>query len=62
MINKLHTLKGKTKINFHQIYSYFYDEKIYWRQSGSVQFNESNFVKNVEMIGKITNEVLLLQI
>ena len=60
MINKLQSLKRKTKIKFYQTLNVFYDEMNIRRQSGKFKFQEDPFSKNVEGIGKFYHEVLLL--
>ena len=53
MINKLQSLKVKTKINFYKNISNYYNEMNIRRQSGIFQFEEGPFSKNVEGISKI---------
>ena len=60
IINKLQSLKGKTKIKFYQEISKYYDEKNNGRQSNSFQFEEDPFGRKNEIFGKIHHEVLLL--
>ena len=60
MINKLHQLKGKTKIKFHQHVSTFLDEINIRRQCGTFHFEEGTFSENAEVISKIYQEVFLL--
>ena len=60
MIDKLPQLKGKTEIKFYKIISYYYDEMNIRRQSGTFQFEEDPFSKNVQGIGKYYHEVLVL--
>ena len=60
MINKLQSLKGETKLKFNQNFSDCYDEMNIRRQSGTFHFEEDPFSRNVEGIGRIYQEVLLL--
>ena len=60
MIKKLQQLKVKTKLKFYQNISKFYDEMNIRKQSGTFQFEEGPFSKNVESIDKIHHEVMLL--
>ena len=60
MINKSQLLKGKTKLKLYRNLSNFYDEMNIRRQNGTFQFEEDHFSKNVQGIGKIYHEVLLL--
>ena len=55
------TEKVKTKLNFYQNISNYYDEMNIRRQNGSFQFEEDHFSKNVESISKICHEVSLLE-
>ena len=57
---KLQSLKGKTKLKFYKNISNYYDEMNFRRQSGTFQFEEDPFSKNVQGIGKSYHEVLLL--
>ena len=59
MINKLRSLKGKTKLNFYQKINKYYDETTWRRQRFYFQFEEDLFAKTIHMIGKIFLEVLL---
>ena len=52
MIDKLKSLKGKTKITFHQSKSNFYDEMNIRRQSVTFQFGEDPYMKSAEGISK----------
>ena len=57
---KLQNLKGKTKLKFYKNISNYYEEmNIIW-QNDTFQFEGDPFSKNVESIGKIYHEVLLL--
>ena len=60
LINNLESLKGKTKLKFYKNISIYYDEKNIRRQSGTFQFEEDPFSKNVRGIGKKIQDVLLL--
>ena len=53
MINKLQELKGKTETNFYKNISNYYDNM-------NIIFVEDPFSKNVQGIGKIYHEVVLL--
>ena len=59
MINKLQMLKKKQK-KIHKNISNYYDEMNIRRQSGTFEFEEDTFSKNVQGIGKVYHEVLLL--
>ena len=52
-IDKLQTLKGKTKLNFYQKISNYYDEMNIRRQSGTFQIGEDPFSKNAEASSNI---------
>ena len=56
VINKLQSLKGKTKLTFHKIISKYYDEM----NIRNFKFEEDPFSKNAQGISKIYHEVLLL--
>ena len=58
VIDKLESLKGKTKIKIYQKISYYYDEMNI--RSNTSQFEEDPFFKNAEGISKFYHEVLLL--
>ena len=60
MINKLQSSKGKTKLKFYQNISNLFDEMNIRTQSGNFQFEENRFSKNVQVISKISHEVILL--
>ena len=60
MINKLQSLKRKTKIKFYQTLNVFYDEMNIRRQSGKFQFQEDPFSKNVEGIGKFLSRSIIV--
>ena len=60
MIINLQQLKGKTKLEFYEKTSNYYDEMKNRRQSGSFQFQEHSFSKTVQGIDKFYHEVLLL--
>ena len=53
MINKLQSLKGKTKLKFYKKLGHFYDIM-------NISFDEDPFAKNAQGISKIYHEVLLL--
>ena len=56
MVDKLQQLKSKTKLNFHENLSKFYDEV----NIKNVRFEEDPFAKNAQGVSKIYPEVLLL--
>ena len=56
MINKLQSLKRKTKLKLYQNISNFYDEINY----KIFRFEKDPFAKNAQGIGKIYHEVLML--
>ena len=56
MINKLQSLKGKTKLKFYKNVSSYYDEM----NIRNFQFQQDPFAKNSQVISKIYHEVLLL--
>ena len=56
MIDKLQSLKGKTKLKFYKNISNYYDEM----NNKNFRFGEDPFAKNAEGIGKIYHEVLML--
>ena len=56
VIDKLQTLKGKTKLKFYKNISNYYDEMV----NKNVRFEEDPFAKNAQGIGKIYHEVLML--
>ena len=58
--NQLKSSKGKTKSKFYQNISNYFDEVNIKRQSGTFQFEEDPFIKNVQGVGKYYHEVLLL--
>ena len=58
-IKKLDNLEGKTKINFYQNISSYYDEMYIRRQSKTFQFEEDPSFKNAEVISKNYRELLL---
>ena len=60
MIDKLQSLRGKTKLKFYQNISNFHGEMNFTRQSGFFQFGEDLFSNNAEGISKIFHGVLLL--
>ena len=53
MINKLQSLKIKTKLEFYRNISNYYDNM-------NIKMDEKNFAKNAQGISKIYHEVLLL--
>ena len=61
MIIKLQSLKGRIKLKFYEILSNYCDGMNIRRQSGTFQFQEDPFSKNIEGICKIYHEVLLLR-
>ena len=56
MINKLQSLKGKTKLKFYKNISNFYKEK----KNENFQTEQDPFSKNAQSISKIYHEVFLL--
>ena len=52
-INKLQSLKGKTKLKFYKNLGHFYDNM-------NIRFDQDPFAKNAQSISKIYHEVLLL--
>ena len=60
MIIKLQSSKGKTKMNFYENISNYYDEMNIRKQSNTFQFKGDPFSKNAESIGKNYQEVLLV--
>ena len=60
MIITIQKLKRRTKLNFYQFISNYYDGMNYKRQSNAFQIEESLFSKTAGGISKIYNEVLLL--
>ena len=60
MLKKVQLLKSKTKLKFYKNVSDYYDELNVRSRSGNFQFAEDHFNKNVQSIGKIRHEVLLL--
>ena len=52
MINKLQQLKGKAKLKLYKNISNYYNEMNIRRQTGTFQFEEDHFSKNVEVISK----------
>ena len=60
MIIKLQISKVRTKSNFSQNISNYYGEMIIRRQKGIFQFEEDPFSINVQGVGKIYHEVLII--
>ena len=60
MINKLRSLKGKTKVKFDQYLGKYDDEMSIRWQSGTFQFEEDPFNKIVQGLGNVYHEILLL--
>ena len=56
MIDKLQSLKGKTKFKFYKNISNFYNEM----KNKNIQTQQDPFSKNVQGISKIFHEVILL--
>ena len=56
----LQSLKGKTKLNFHQKISIYYDELNHREQSVYFQFEEDPFAKNAQEVTNVMLEFLLL--
>ena len=56
MINKLQSLKGKTKLKFYKNISNYYKEM----KNKNFQIQEDRFSRNAQGISKIYHEVLLL--
>ena len=59
MINKLQSLKGKTKLKFYKNISNYYNEMNIRRQSGNFRFEGDLLVKMLNVFGKIYHEVSL---
>ena len=53
MINKLQSMKGKTKFKFYKNISKYYDNM-------DIKFEQDPFVRNAQGISKVYHEVLLL--
>ena len=60
MIDKLQSLKGKTKLKFYQNISIYYVEMDYRRRSNASQCEGDPSSKNAESISKTNHEVLLI--
>ena len=60
MIIKLQILHGKTKLEFHQDSSNFYDLTNDLRQSGLFHFDEDPFGKNAQATAMIMHKALLI--
>ena len=60
MINKSQQLKGKSKLNFYQNFSIYYDAKNNRRQRKLFNLKKIPFTKHVEGVSNIFQEVLLL--
>ena len=60
MIKKVQSLTEKTKLKFYKGLSNYYDEINIRRQIKSFQFEEYPFSRNVQGIGKIYHEILLI--
>ena len=56
MINKLQSLKGKTKLKFYKNINNYYDEM----NNKTFRFEEDPFAKNSQGIAKVYHEVLML--
>ena len=54
MIDKLQSLKGKTKLKFYKNINNYYDEMV----NKNFRFGEDPFAKNAQGIAKIYHEVL----
>ena len=52
MINKLQMLKAETELKIYKNISNYYDEMNIGRQSGTFEFEDNLFSKNVHGIGK----------
>ena len=59
MINVLQSLRGRSKLDFYQKLSNYFDEMNYRRQKSTFQFEEDPFTKNAERISKTHHQVLL---
>ena len=62
MIDKLQSLKGKTKSKTYQNISNYYDEKYYRRKNITFQFEENVFllVEMQKILAEIHKELLIL--
>ena len=60
MIDKLQSLKCKTKLKLYRNISIFFDGMNYRIQSANIQFEENVFGKNSEGFSKHCHEVLKL--
>ena len=60
MINKIQSLKGKTKLKFYQNISNFYDEMTYARRSGTFQFQKDVSTEGAQGISKKDHKVIVL--
>ena len=59
-IKQLQILKRKSKLKFNNDYNNYYNEMNELRQIGEFMFEENPFSENLEGIGIIMNEALLL--
>ena len=59
-LKNYNVLKGKTKLNLCKNISNYYDEMKIRRQKTTFQFEEDHFSENVQGIGKIYHEILLI--
>ena len=59
-MNKLQSLKGKTKLKFYKNISNYYDEVNIRKEIGKFQFEEDPFSKGVQGVGRIYQNLLLL--
>ena len=60
MINKLQSLKGKSKLKFHKNISDYCNQMNYMRQSNTSHFYEDPFRKEADSIAMIVHEALLI--
>ena len=60
MVEKLGSVKGKTKLKFCRNMSDSYNQINYMRQIITLQFEEDSFITNARGIAKIMHEALLL--
>ena len=60
MINKLQSIKSKTKTQFYQNLSDYYDQMNYMGQSKTFMFEEDPSSKGAEGMASVTHEALFL--
>ena len=62
MTDKIKSLKGKSKLNFHQKLSDYYAQRKFMEQSKTFQFEKDSFAKNAEYVAVIIHEASLIVI